>query len=74
MAITDNITGIPDDEFFAVKGKLVKDMLEILKEISTNDRNRLFNLRYRNVQKLFNEIRDCEQVKVEHKEAKEITV
>lgn len=69
MTITDNVNGIPDEEYFAVQGKEIKQVLEILKEISTNDRNKLFNLRFKDVKTLFTSIRQAEQVKVEHQEA-----
>ena len=78
ISMTDNIDNIPDDKFFAVKGKHIKVFLKMLKLANTTDRNEALGylqLKYNfDLFAIYKDIRNVDEVTIvdKSKEAKEV--
>ena len=58
LAADEDISKIPDQNNFALSGKQIKAILEILKVIGEKDRNRLFLLWRMDTNRLYKEVKD----------------
>ena len=63
--IDNNIKNIPDNNFFAVQGIDIKQILNILNTIKSKDRNNLIHLPNAiDADKLYNKLTDIKEVQV----------